>query len=279
MKMKRAINWRPSGPLSILLVLLPFVIAIGFYVSASITRHAINPEDRLLPDLSQLAAGIHQVAIAADKRTGNIILWRDTVASLQRLAWAVGISSASGLLFGILTGMFPLMRTTFAPPIAMLSLIPPMAILPILFVMCGLGEVSKVVLIVLGIAPVIMRDLQSRVQDLPREQLIKAQSLGASSWQIATRVVLPQVLPRLLDALRLSLGAAWLFLISAEAIAAEDGLGYRIFLMRRYLAMDVILPYVAWITLLAWLMDRSLLLLHRKAFPWLRTTHAAEETP
>ena len=86
---------------------------------------------------------------------------------------------------------------------------------------------------------------------MPREQIVKAQTLGASTWQIAIRVVLPQIMPRLIDAVRLSLGPAWLFLISAEAIAADVGLGYRIFLVRRYLAMDVILPYVAWITLLA----------------------------
>lgn len=276
--MKRAINWKPSGPLAVILVLLPFVLAVGFYISASIARHADNPNDRLLPDMTQLMDGIRHVAVEEDKRSGDIILWRDTGASLQRLGWGVGISACIGLISGILTGMFPLFRTTFSPPIALLSLIPPMAILPILFVMCGLGELSKVVLIVLGIAPVIMRDMQSRVQDLPREQLIKAQSLGASSWQIATRIVLPQVLPRLLDALRLSLGAAWLFLISAEAIAAEDGLGYRIFLLRRYLAMDVILPYVAWITLLAWLMDRGLYHLHRKAFPWL-TSQRTEDAP
>ncbi len=61
--------------------------------------------------------------------------------------------------------------------------------------------------------------------------------------------------PRLIDALRLTLGPAWLFLIAAEAIASTEGLGYRIFLVRRYLAMDVILPYVAWITLLAFAMD------------------------
>ena len=72
----------------------------------------------------------------------------------------------------------------------------------------------------------------------------------------------------MLDALRLSLGAAWLFLISAEAIAAEDGLGYRIFLLRRYLAMDVILPYVAWITVLAFTMDWGRRALSRRAFPW-----------
>jgi NitT/TauT family transport system permease protein len=64
------------------------------------------------------------------------------------------------------------------------------------------------------------------------------------------------------------LGPAFLFLISAEAIAAESGLGYRIFLVRRFLAMDVILPYVAWITLLAYLMDYALAWLSRAVFPW-----------
>ena len=64
------------------------------------------------------------------------------------------------------------------------------------------------------------------------------------------------------------MGPAWLFLISAEAIAANDGLGYRIFLMRRYLAMDVILPYVAWITFLAFVMDWVLRRISRRYFPW-----------
>ena len=66
---------------------------------------------------------------------------------------------------------------------------------------------------------------------------------------------MPQVLPRLIDTVRLALGAAWLFLIAAEAIASTEGLGYRIFLVRRYLAMDVILPYVAWITFLGFAFD------------------------
>jgi NitT/TauT family transport system permease protein len=107
------------------------------------------------------------------------------------------------------------------------------------------------------------------VASLPREQLVKAQTLGASTWQIVTRVVLPQTLPRLVGALRLSLGPAWLFLISSEAIAATEGLGYRIFLVRRYLAMDVILPYVAWITLLAFLLDWLLQRMSRRAFDWM----------
>ena len=98
--------------------------------------------------------------------------------------------------------------------------------------------------------------------------MIKALTLGANSWGIMLRVALPQAMPRLIAALRLSLGPAWVFLISAEAIAADVGLGYRIFLVRRYLAMDVILPYVAWITLLAWAMDYLLRRLTQLLFPW-----------
>jgi NitT/TauT family transport system permease protein len=97
---------------------------------------------------------------------------------------------------------------------------------------------------------------------------VKAQTLGASTWQLAIRVVLPQVMPRLIESVRLSLGPAFLFLISAEAIASDVGLGYRIFLVRRYLAMDVILPYVAWITLLAYVMDYALAQFARRVFPW-----------
>ena len=76
-----------------------------------------------------------------------------------------------------------------------------------------------------------------------------------------------------MNATRLALGTAWLFLIAAEAIAAQEGLGYRIFLVRRYLSMDVILPYVAWITLLAFLLDQLLAWASRLAFPWY---HAGE---
>ena len=75
-------------------------------------------------------------------------------------------------------------------------------------------------------------------------------------------------MPRLLSALRLSLGPAWLFLIAAEAVASDSGLGYRIFLVRRFLAMDVILTYVAWITLLAFAIDWTLAQASRRLYPW-----------
>jgi NitT/TauT family transport system permease protein len=234
----------------------------------SAERRAENPNDKLLPPVSEMVDSIKRVAFEHDRRSGDIVLWTDTAASLQRLALGLGIATAGGLIFGLAIGVLPLVSATLAPLVGVLSMIPPMAVLPILFIVFGLGELSKVVLIVFGVAPFLVRDLALSINNLPFEQLVKAQTLGASTWQVAIRVVLPQIMPRLIEAVRLSIGPAFLFLISAEAIAAENGLGYRIFLLRRYLAMDTILPYVAWITLLAWMLDWALHTLARKAFPY-----------
>jgi NitT/TauT family transport system permease protein len=268
--MRRLINLRPGRGGRILFGALPFLLLFLAYLIASDARLSLNPNDKLLPSLGSFADAITQAALEPSRRSGDIILWTDTAASLKRLFLGVGISALAGLIFGILTGILPYARAGLSPLIGVLSMIPPMALLPILFILFGLGELSKVVLIVFGVSPFIMRDLALRVGELPKEQLIKAQTLGASTWQLVIRVVLPQVLPRLIDAVRLSLGPAWLFLIAAEAIAATDGLGYRIFLLRRYLAMDTILPYVAWITLLAISFDWLLRIASRRAFPWFR---------
>ena len=173
-----------------------------------------------------------------------------------------------GLVFGIAIGLIPYVRSTLRSFVAVISMIPPLSILPILFIMLGLGNTAKIALIVIGIGPFLIRDMAQRVIDLPVEQFVKAQTLGATSAAIALRVVIPQILPRLIGSVRLALGPAWLFLIAAEAIASEQGLGYRIFLVRRFLAMDVILFYVAWITLLAFLIDYGLRQLSKRAFPW-----------
>ncbi|TCS41021.1 ABC transporter permease [Reinekea marinisedimentorum] len=266
--MTRIINAQPNRYGRLLLGLLPFIILLVIYIAASDARLAENPSDKLLPSLSSFADAITRMAFEPSKRTGEYLFWADTLASAVRLAMGVGISALLGLVIGIANGMVPYVRSPLSPLVTAISLIPPMAILPILFIVFGLGEVSKVVLIVIGISPVIIRDMQLRTDALPAEQLIKAQTLGGNSWQIILRVVLPQILPRLIEAVRLTLGSAWLFLIAAEAIAATEGLGYRIFLVRRYLSMDVILPYVAWITLLAFMMDYALKRLSLWAFPW-----------
>ena len=251
-----------------MLSMLPFILVVCAYLFYSHARLMDNAGDKLLPAPATIAATIHRFAFEEDERSGDYLWWTDTWASLQRLGMALVISAFLGLVLGLAIGVLPYLRAAIAPFVAAVSLIPPLAVLPILFIAVGLGELAKVTLIVIGVAPVIVRDLAMRASELPNEQIIKAQTLGASTWQLVVRVVLPQLWPRLIDALRLCLGSAWLFLIAAEAIASTEGLGYRIFLVRRYLAMDVILPYVAWITVLAFTMDWLLKTLRSKAFAW-----------
>ncbi len=266
--MRRLINQRPGRGGALMLSMMPFILVVCAYLYYSHARLLENPGDKLLPAPATIAATMHQYAFEEDERSGERLLWSDTGASLQRLLTALAISAVAGLSLGLAIGVIPYLRVTIAPFVAAVSLIPPLAMLPILFIVVGLGESAKITLIIIGVAPVIVRDLAMRTAELPNEQIIKAQTLGASTWQLVIRVVLPQTWPRLIDALRLVLGSAWLFLIAAEAIASTEGLGYRIFLVRRYLAMDVILPYVAWITLLAFTMDWLLRLLRTKAFRW-----------
>lgn len=266
---RRIINRRPGKGGALFWGALPFLAVLVLYVTFSALRLAENPNDKLLPAFSTIVDTLHRLAFVPDSRSGQLLLWADTASSLTRLGLGLLVSTVIGLVLGIGTGLIPYVRAGLSPFIAVLSLIPPMAVLPILFIVFGLDELSKVVLIVIGIAPFLVRDMAMRVEAIPSELVIKAQTLGANTWQIVTRLVLPSVWPKLMDSLRLSLGPAWLFLISAEAIAAQDGLGYRIFLVRRYLAMDVILPYVAWITLLAFCMDWLLRYANRRMCPWL----------
>lgn len=267
----RLINRHPGALLATVLGLIPFLLVMLLYSNASRERLAENPNDKLLPSLEQMVEAVNRMAFTQDRRSGEYLMLNDTLASLERLGIGVGVAAALALVVGILNGTLPLIRAGLAPLVSALSMIPPLAILPILFIVFGLGELSKVMLIVFGTAPFMMRDLAQRVRELPQEQFIKIQTLGANTWQVISRMVVPQILPRLIESVRLSLGPAWLFLIAAEAISSTEGLGYRIFLVRRYLSMDVILPYVLWITLLAIVIDQLLRLANRRLFPWYNT--------
>jgi len=266
--MTRLINLRPSRRGRVLAGAIPILILALTYAIFAALRHADNPADKVLPTVGAMGAAAWRMATQVDPVTDQITLVADTLASLTRLGAGLALATVTALTLGLLLGVMPLARAVLGPVIMVIAVIPPIAVLPILFIALGLGEAAKIALIAVGIAPYMTRDLAAHVAGLPAEQFIKAQTLGANSWIVAIRVALPQMMPRLIETLRFSMGPAWVFLIAAEAIASDVGLGYRIFLVRRYLAMDIILPYVAWISLLAIAADALLQALSRRAFPW-----------
>ena len=237
----------------IALIFLPFLLVGSFYLYTSYKRHLENPDDRIVPTPKQLAQGFWSTA--AQPYRGELRLWVDSLASAKRFFIGVFLSATVGILLGLHMGVFPFFESLLLKFLTFFDKIPALALLPILFITFGVEEKAKIILIFIGITPTIALDTYLRAKEIPREQFVKALSLGASDFEVAYKVVLPQIFPKALDSVRLNLKAAWLFLIAAEAIAATAGLGFRIFLVRRYLAMNIIIPYVIWIGLAAYSVD------------------------
>ena len=264
----RGLHAQPPYWLNILLAITPFLLFIAVYLVAAGIRHEANPQDKLLPTVNKIIQAVEKVAVVPDTRTGEILLWKDTAASLKRLGLGVSVAAVIGFFLGLNMGLLPGLRGLSLSFLTFVANIPPLAILPILFITFGVDQLGKVMLIILGTFPLIARDIYLETAKIPTNVVVKALTLGASQFGVIYRVIMPQILPRLIDTVRLVLGAAWLFLIASEAIASQDGLGYRIFLVRRYLSMDIIIVYVLWITLLAYCFDVFLRLVVSWLFPW-----------
>jgi NitT/TauT family transport system permease protein len=251
-----------------LMGVIPFILLGVLYLNASNARLTINPNDKVLPSPAVMVESFVTMATVPDARTGAYLLWSDTRVSLGRLLVGMTLSASIALVLGVSMGVFPRVQQILLPSFTFFSIMPPIAILPIIFIIIGIGETSKILLIVIGTVSVLTRDIYQACIKIPQEHITKAFTLGANRFQVLYHVLVPQILPYLFEAIRLGLGAAWIFLMVGEAIVASEGLGYRIFLVRRFLAMDIIIPYVIWLTLIGFLVDSLLKLFIAKMYPW-----------
>lgn len=182
----------------------------------------------------------------------------DTISSLKRLGAGVGVAVVVSVVLGILMGAFTPVESLLLHFVGGLAKLPPLAVLPIIFIFQGAGESAKITIIALGIAPTMILDIVQRVREVPQELVTKAYTLGASTFEVVLRVLAPIAWPSVLTSIRLALGPAWVYLIASEAISADSGLGYRIFIVQRQLGMNIILIYVLWIMTLGLAFDALL---------------------
>jgi NitT/TauT family transport system permease protein len=201
-------------------------------------------------------------------KQGNSLLWQDTKASGARIIISMMFIFA-GIYIGLFMGAFPYAEKLLYRFVLFFDKIPAIAVLPILFIVFGLGETSKIALIVIGVAPTVILDTYLKVKEVHDEQLVKGMTLGASQPEIVFRIIFPQILPKVLDTVRLNFKSVILFLIAGEALAAEAGIGYRIFVVRRYMDMATIFPYVVWISMLAFFVDMAFRTWIDKKYQWL----------
>jgi NitT/TauT family transport system permease protein len=205
------------------------------------------------------------------QRFSRGMLWTDTVATGRRFLISM-LLLFPAVLLGLHMGLFPHVGAFFLRFVLFFDKIIALSLLPILFIAFGIDELSKIMLIVVGVTPTIILDTFNLSRAVPGEQVVKAFTLGASDFDVAYRVVLKQIWPRVLNSIRLNLKAVMLFLFAGEMIASTDGLAYRIALLRRHMGMDVIIPYVLWVALLLFLVDFAMRLVNRKLHPWFHET-------
>jgi NitT/TauT family transport system permease protein len=241
-------------------------IVLGAYTYLSNKRLAENEYDRSIPSWSMMKDGVKK-AIEPDRRDERWLII-DTKASAYRLFAGLGISVAGALLLGVLMGVLAPVDSFLYPVMAMASKMVPTAMIAVFFVLLGTGETAFIGIVVFGILPTLTQSVALSVRGVHTELIYKAYTLGASHLEIIWNVVLRQIFPTFLDAVRLSVGPALVYLIAAEMLFADEGFGYRIRLEMKKLNMEIVFPYIAIMALLFFVLDFALNRFNRWANPW-----------
>jgi len=262
---------RPIKPATTaILGVLSVLLLLGGYTYLAHRQSERNPDDTTIPRWTQLQKGF-QSTIEVNRRSGERWLVVDAAASGQRLFLGLAGGVVASLLLGLAMGCFAPVEAFLQPPLSLLAKVPPTAALAVFFVLVGTGNNMYVAMIAFGVLPTMTLTVHLAVKEFPDELLYKAYTLGASHMEVVWTIMFRQVLPKFIDALRLSIGPAMVYLIAAEMVVGDVGFGYRIRLQSKLLNMSVVYPYLAILAGFGFGMDSLLRLLQRKMCPWYET--------
>ncbi len=198
----------------------------------------------------------------------------DVAWSTFRIVAGFLIAAAMAVPLGLLMGSFEVVRSFFQPPINAIRYMPASAFIVLLIVLEGLGEEEKLTLIWIGVFFQLVLMVMDIAHRVPDEMLNVAYTLGASRWKVFYKVFLPATFPEVVDALRITIGWAWTYLIVAELLGAERGIGTFILISERFLRMDRIIAAILTIGVLGLITDTIFGLIHRWRFPYVEKVHA-----
>ena len=207
-----------------------------------------------------LAAGIKMFA------EDNLLF--DVIVSSSRVLAGFLVAAIIGVPLGIAMGTFHSMDNLFAPLIGTVRYMPVTAFVPLIVIWLGLGEVSKVLIIMLGVVLYNAIMVADAVKFIPNEMINVAYTLGADRKDVLFKVIIPAAFPSILDTLRVNISGAWNFLIIAELVAAQNGLGFKIIQAQRFLQTEKVLFCIAVIGLIGLVIDYGLKWISHKLTPW-----------
>ena len=189
-------------------------------------------------------------------------------ASLYRILAGFFVGSLIGLVVGLVTGTSALMDKIGTPIVNAIYPIPKIALLPLFILWLGIGELSKVTIIALGVFFPVAMNTYSGVKNVDTLLLKVAASFNASWWMTMKSVVLPNALPMIFAGLRLAAGTSLLLLVAAEMIAAQVGIGALILHYGDLMITDKLMAGVIVLSLLGLVFNLILQFVERKAIPW-----------
>jgi NitT/TauT family transport system permease protein len=196
-------------------------------------------------------------------------LLADTTISVYRVLAGFALSAALALPIGLLIGAFRPVEALLEPLTDFIRYIPPVAFIPLVMLWFGIDESAKIAIIFIGTFFQMVLMVAENVRLVPTAQVEAAQTMGATRDEIIRLVLLQSAKPAILDTLRITMGWAWTYLVVAELVASNSGLGYAILKAQRFLKTDTIFGGIILIGVIGLLMDQAFRWLHRRAFPYM----------
>lgn len=211
--------------------------------------------------------------IAVAERLWDMILHqgylRNVGASSFRVFGGFLISAAVAVPVGILIGSFPFFRALIEPLLGTARYLPATAFVPLMIIWLGIDESQKIAVIVLGTFFPLALLVASISHDVSADLINSAYSLGARERQVFFKVLLPACMPGIIDALRITAGIAWTYVIVAELVGADKGIGIAILQSQRFLLTDQVIAGIVMVGILGVVTDLAFRVLHRRMFPYL----------
>lgn len=207
------------------------------------------------------------VAQAVDLATSGE-LWGHLSASLQRLLWGSLLGGVPALLLGIAMGLYRPVRAAIDPLISATYPVPKSAILPLILLIFGLGEASKIVMVALGVFfPVVINTI-SGVMQIDKIYLDVGKNFRASRWQTFRTVALPGALPSIMAGIKLGIGMGLILIAIAEMVGAKNGIGFMIWDAWQILSVETMYVGLIVISILGFLLTLILNEIEGWILPW-----------
>jgi NitT/TauT family transport system permease protein len=195
-------------------------------------------------------------------------LLTDIWVSCARVAGGFLLAALIGVPMGWAMGTFYSMESLFAPIVGTVRYMPVAAFVPLIVIWVGLGEEAKVLIIFLGVVLYNAMMVADAVKFIPNDMINVAYTMGANRWEVLTKVILPATFPSVLDTLRVNISGAWNYLVIAELVAAQSGLGFKILQAQRFLQTEKVLFCIAVIGVIGLAIDYLLKWLSAWLTPW-----------